>query len=395
MDLTQIHTLPQAEQDAILNGPALPLPPGITESRFDDPPNGDALAYTAVTLCLVASSLAVIVRFYAKCIRARKIQIEECLMVAAFGIFVGYIYVTYWLLDIIGFFVHQWDVRFKDFWTLLYIIHVGSNFYSVTMLIMKALILREWRRIFVPLGIRNTFWWTCNLVIGINVLFYAAAIFLENLSCFPLQRIWDKTVPGSECLDFKITVLTGASINVILDLITLVLPQKVIWSLQLSRKKKIGVSLVFTIGLLSDDTAYTLSALSLWLIAEMTCMFLIFTGPAVPSAFAKTEWMSKVKKSFQSWSKGTPRQATDTTDYSWPKPKADAKNSRKYRKIDEYELRTTNVTSDGEMPHNFTDAQGHAGSSTGIMRTTQFTTAEEFIEDGAQLVQQHPWNKNI
>lgn len=76
-DLTQIHNLPQAEQDAILAGPALALPPGISEPRFDNPPNGDALAYTAVTLCLVLSTLAVFIRFYAKCIRVKKITVEE------------------------------------------------------------------------------------------------------------------------------------------------------------------------------------------------------------------------------------------------------------------------------------------------------------------------------
>ncbi|KAI0402747.1 hypothetical protein F4802DRAFT_599709 [Xylaria palmicola] len=426
MDLTQIHNLPQAEQDAILNGPALPVPPGIAGPNFDNPPNGDALALTAVSICLTASSLAVIVRFYAKCIRARKINIEECLMIAAFGIYVGYIYITYWLIDIIGFFVHQWDVRLKDFWTLLYIIHVGSNFYSVTMLLMKALILQEWRRIFVPMGMRNAFWWTCNFVIVINVIFYAAAIFLEDLACFPERRIWDKTVPGSQCLDFKIIVLVGASINVILDLITLILPQKVIWSLQLSTKKKIGVSLVFTIGVLaiasatsrlvftvfyfkSDDTAFTLSALSLWLIAEMTCMFLIFAGPAVPQAFARTEWVTRLKRTLRSWSRAaSSRQPTDGTGYSWSSRGnksgggGDPLSPRKaYRKLDEFGLFTTNVTSDGEPPYEFTtNPQGHhaSGSNTGIIRTTQFTAEEEYIEDTGQRArpeqQQHPWVSN-
>ncbi|KAI1775110.1 hypothetical protein F4818DRAFT_417868 [Hypoxylon cercidicola] len=419
MDLSQIHNLPQAQQDAILYGPALSLPLGISEPRFDNPPNGDALAYTAVSICLTASFLAVAVRFYAKCLRVKKIQVEECLMVAAFGIFVGYIYITYWLLDIIGFFVHQWDIRLKDFWTLLYIIHVGSNFYSFTMLIMKALILREWRRIFVPLDIKNTFWWTCNFVIVINILFYAAAIFLENLSCFPLRRIWDKTVPGSQCLNFKITVLTGASINVVLDLIALVLPQKVIWSLQLSRKKKIGVSLVFAIGGLacasaisrlvytvfyvkSDDTAYTLSALSLWLIAEMTCMFLIFAAPAVPQAFAQTEWMAKMKTSLKSWYKWPLGQSTDATGYSWPESQSEGNGlsgRKKYRKINEFELRKTNAMAEGGRQHNVTgNPQAQNISNTGITCTTQFTAAEEYIPNDAQTDQarrQHPWREEV
>ena len=79
MDLSGIHNLPQAEQDKILNGPALTPPSSTSESRFDNPPNGDALAYTAVSICLTASTLAIAVRFYAKCIRVKKLHVEECM----------------------------------------------------------------------------------------------------------------------------------------------------------------------------------------------------------------------------------------------------------------------------------------------------------------------------
>ncbi|KAI8623621.1 hypothetical protein F5Y19DRAFT_492473 [Xylariaceae sp. FL1651] len=413
MDLSQLHNLPQEQQDEILNGPALMPPPGIV-SNFDSPPNGDALAYTAVTLCLVVSTIAVSIRVYAKFICARRIKLEDCLVIVAYGLFVGYIYITYWLLDIIGFFVHQWDVRLKDFWTLLYIIHIGSSLYAVTMLIMKASILKEWSRIFVPYGTRNAFWWTSHVVIVINVLFYGASVFLENLSCFPYQRIWDKTVPGSQCIDFKVTPLAGASINVILDLITLILPQRTIWSLQLSRKKKIGVSLVFAIGVLacaaatarivytvfyfrSDDTAYTLSALSLWLIAEMTCMFMIFAGPAAPQAFAGADWMVKFKATFRSWSGSSAKQSTGANETPWPGSKGDPTKSRRiYRKIDETGLRTIDSTLTGDGPHNSTEQlRSEAIPKSGIMCTKQFTASEAYVEGGTKedwISQQHTWN---
>ena len=77
MDLTQIHILPRAQQDAILDGPALTPPLTVPGPQFDNPPNGNAVAYTAVTICLIASSLAILVRFFARCIQPWKIQIEE------------------------------------------------------------------------------------------------------------------------------------------------------------------------------------------------------------------------------------------------------------------------------------------------------------------------------
>lgn len=148
----------------------------------------------------------------------------------------------------------------------------------------------------------------------------------------------------------------------------------------------------------SDDTAYTLSALSLWLIAEMTCMFLIFAGPATPSAFAKSEWMAKLKRTFKSWSKGSSKQNTEATDRPWA-PKADAMNLRKaYRKLDEFELLATNATSGGETTRDSAgDMQDYAASKSGILCTKEFTTMEERVQDDTQLNRngQPPWGNIV
>lgn len=84
-------------------------------------------------------------------------------------------------------------------------------------------------------------------MLWINVVYYSAAILVSSLSCFPHERIWDKTVPGT-CIDSKIILISSATLNVVSDLLILVLPQKTIWSLHISTKKKIGISLVFTVG---------------------------------------------------------------------------------------------------------------------------------------------------
>lgn len=137
--------------------------------------------------------------------------------------------------------------------------------------VMKVIILREWVTIFVAGGTRNTFWWTSHIMIVITIIFYGMSIVLQNISATPYRRskwfhglitilltaytnrscsVWDVTVPGTTRLNPKATPVAGATVNIVLDLITLIIPQRVIWSLNVSKKKKIGVSLVFTIGLL-------------------------------------------------------------------------------------------------------------------------------------------------
>ncbi|KAI1455750.1 hypothetical protein F4805DRAFT_434734 [Annulohypoxylon moriforme] len=395
LPLDQIGSLPPADQQAILDGPALE-PPANVVPNFTNPPNSNTLAYVALAICLVASSIAIIVRTYGKFVCVKKGVVEDFLAIAAFGLYIGYIYISYWLLDISGFYVHQWDIRIKDFTTFLYIVYIGTNFYSLTMMIMKASILKEWCRIFVPSGVRNSFFWTCHLIMIINILFYTSIVIAANLSCFPRRRIWDKTVPGSKCLDSKALAVATAAINIILDIATLVLPQRVIWGLRMPMKRKIGVSFIFAIGVLacvsaisrlaysaqyyiSDDTTYTVSSLSLWAIGEMTCMFLIFGGTVAPKVFTSNPWISTLVASVKSWSgfsnaSGSSWRPTGTSSQE---PKA----RRVYRQIDEYGIPLTNLSQIGPVTERREEHRDVEGRESGIVCTKQFTAREEYIEN--------------
>lgn len=91
--------------------------------------------------------------------------------------------------------------------------------------------------------------WACNILLCINILFYLSVIIARELSCIPRERIWDKTVPGT-CIQGMLIPITSATINCISDIIILILPQRIIWKLKMTRKKKLGLSLVFATGIL-------------------------------------------------------------------------------------------------------------------------------------------------
>ncbi|KAI1464126.1 uncharacterized protein F4812DRAFT_443469 [Daldinia caldariorum] len=423
MSAEQFSTLSPADQEAILNGPALTPPPGVFPN-FVDPPNKTAMAFAAVTICLVVSTLAVIIRLYSRFICTRTPKFEDYLVVAAFGTYVGYIYVTYWLLDIIGFFVHQWDIRVKDMTTHLYIVHLGTNLYSATMIVMKASIPKEWCRIFSPHRSRPVFYWICHVIIVMNILFYSVAVVVENVSCFPHKRIWDQLVPGSQCLNINAILIAGATINIILDFVILVLPQRVIWGLQMSRNKKIGVSLVFTIGLFACasavsrlaytikyyfavDKAYWLGALSLWCIAEMTCMFLIFAGPAMPAAFKGSWILSVLFSTFRTLRGSTKKASNGSSEYkhhrSWQRSAHRKKQNtfKRYQKIGDISVPLTTISSlepatmaGPELPEP-SHPGAYEGPETGIMFTKEFSVRKEVVAGGDDTKDfkkpQHPW----
>jgi hypothetical protein len=116
-------------------------------------------------------------------------------------------------------------------------------------MLLKAAILLEWLRIFLPRGKHNYFYRISVFLVCIDILFYSAAFFAINLTCIPHNKIWNPTVSG-HCIDSKPLDITSATINFVIDVIILALPQKVIWNLQMTFRKRLGVSTVFMFGIL-------------------------------------------------------------------------------------------------------------------------------------------------
>lgn len=117
------------------------------------------------------------------------------------------------------------------------------------MMALKVSILLDWARIFAPRGTGNTtFRWICYSMLGVNAVYYTVAILVSSFSCFPHEKIWNRLIPGS-CIDSKIVLICSASINVVSDFLILLLPQKIIWHLRISVRKRIGISFFFTTGI--------------------------------------------------------------------------------------------------------------------------------------------------
>ncbi|KAI1386461.1 uncharacterized protein F4822DRAFT_444849 [Hypoxylon trugodes] len=291
--MSSIADLPQEEQQRILDSPAL-LPPTGVDPSFENPPNNNGLAIAIITVTLALVVPAVMIRVWSRTILLRKVKVEDFLTLTAFG--------TY----------------------------VGTNFYLGAILSIKTAILLEWLRIFVPLGTRNAFFWLCWILISLNVLPYVTCVFLENFQCSPLKAVWDFTVAG-HCLSSQakqLQILTAA-LNLASDTAILLLPQKVVWSLNMSKKQKLGASFIFAIGLLTcalaiirvkatidyvngPDITYLLSTLSLTIQVEMSCLLLVICIPTAPKALPWSCFATRIKKILQSWRPMTTRSNTHT-----------------------------------------------------------------------------------
>lgn len=115
----------------------------------------------------------------------------------------------------------------------------------ISILFVKLSILLLFLRIFNPPGTSKNklYWWTVGTA-WFNVLYAIALVLVVLLQCV------GKTGPSSQCInDFLLLVLSSV-INVISDIVMLVIPIYGIWGLHMQSRQKLGMSIIFAVGLM-------------------------------------------------------------------------------------------------------------------------------------------------
>ena len=73
--------------------------------------------------------------------------------------------------------------------------------------------------------------------------------FLFIFICVPVQKLWYQDITG-HCINQVGTWIANAASTILTDLIILLMPIPQIWSLQLRKTEKIGLTLAFCLGFL-------------------------------------------------------------------------------------------------------------------------------------------------
>ncbi|KAI8633017.1 hypothetical protein F5Y19DRAFT_471275 [Xylariaceae sp. FL1651] len=424
-DSTQI---PPEVLQGILDGPSA-LPPEGVIANFDNPTNGNAGAIALAVICFSLASTAGSIRAYSRIFVVKKVQVEDFLGIAAFGFYAGtaWCYFRY-LLDI-GFFVHQWDLKGFQLTKILYIVFILYLVYQLTMVFAKVAILLEWSHIFSPDRTSRSFFWTSRFLMVITVLFYLANIISVFLTCTPFERNFHFWVQGT-CIDQRARDIVIATFNLALDIFIFLLPQRTIWTLQMSTRRKFGISLVFSVGLLACvsaagrvaptienyypkslaetyDSSYIISQLFLWVIAEQTCVLLVFCVPAIPKVFAQDSLGGRLLRSLRSWTRLLPTSksnhsppGTDERAVGWSFRTigGTAPNGlRVYRKMDEQATMESSTELGVMSPVDIEDqtkSTNRGVLDSGIIKTTEFDQREDHgsqLSVDPSLEHQHPW----
>lgn len=90
---------------------------------------------------------------------------------------------------------------------------------------------------------------TQSLIVGIVVLaFWLAATVATVFNCIPVQYNWIGLVLEGRCFNFNVFWMVTGSVEVVIDTVVLALPVRMVLGLQVSRKQKASIVLVFLLG---------------------------------------------------------------------------------------------------------------------------------------------------
>ncbi|CCF35264.1 CFEM domain-containing protein, partial [Colletotrichum higginsianum] len=144
----------------------------------------------------------------------------------------------------------------KDIWTLQpheiidfhKILFVTELVYTITIALIKASILFFFLRIFPSMLFRKVVWATLGLNAA-SALVYFIVILVQ---CRPVSFYWlgwDGQHTGV-CMKFDVLIMLHVGFNILLDVWMLVLPLTQLYKLNFGVKRKIGVMLMFSVGIL-------------------------------------------------------------------------------------------------------------------------------------------------
>lgn len=116
--------------------------------------------------------------------------------------------------------------------------------YSISLCVTKISILLLYMRLFP----RRPFIIACYLTIVLLLIFLIWAIFGFMFMCTPINFFWDKGIDGS-CMDPRLIYFTNAPFNILTDFILFGLPLPILAGLQLPKRQKWGLVVLFGFGL--------------------------------------------------------------------------------------------------------------------------------------------------
>ncbi|KAL2064686.1 hypothetical protein VTL71DRAFT_3824 [Oculimacula yallundae] len=214
---------------------ASPPPPGVIPNLENPDDILHTVAIVTSGLALALTTLVTAGRFYVRLYITQAVFIEDWFCIASWFCTTAFC-ITMLLSALVGGGgYHAWDttpegmVRFQKIQYSLSIIY-GPCVWCIKVALLLILV-----RVFTPF---KRIIWAVWAFIFAMLVYNIIATMLKMFICTPFSAVWDTTVPG-KCLDSYTLFSVDTSLSILTDLIILILPIPLVWSLQVSTRKKV------------------------------------------------------------------------------------------------------------------------------------------------------------
>ncbi|KAK3718219.1 hypothetical protein LTR37_005334 [Vermiconidia calcicola] len=115
--------------------------------------------------------------------------------------------------------------------------------YYLALCFVKLSILLQYLRVFP----QDKFRTACYVLMAVIVAYSCGTVFSAVFACTPVAYFWDRSLDGS-CVNQTAVWFANASINIVTDICTAILPLPVLKSLPIPTKQRYALMVVFSLG---------------------------------------------------------------------------------------------------------------------------------------------------
>ncbi|PSR99117.1 hypothetical protein BD289DRAFT_361467 [Coniella lustricola] len=154
----------------------------------------------------------------------------------------------------LGLGTHLWDLRDGALKQILLLFYISEVIYVAAMALTKASIVAMYMRIFQAY---RPFRIACYAALGFIILPSLAILLATIFSCRPVAFFWDRDLrvtssssspPSPACLNIQALAYANSAFALAQDTLIIVLPVFMLWSLNMSRRRKLLLALMFGVG---------------------------------------------------------------------------------------------------------------------------------------------------
>ncbi|KAF7512747.1 hypothetical protein GJ744_000314 [Endocarpon pusillum] len=192
----------------------------------------------------VLTFTTLLLRLWAARVQKRDVRLDDYFVIGAFISLLALLGTTFWAIAN-GLGAHTDTVSVAQQTVQKKLLLSSGITWTLATILCKLAILWLYTQIFTT----RKFKLAAYTLMGVTVSYAFIFIPIFFTQCKPVHAAWDPVLSLTSCRPITRQEFASVAINMALDLAVVILPLPVVWSLHMPTRKKIAVSLMFSLGL--------------------------------------------------------------------------------------------------------------------------------------------------